>query len=210
MKVDLKRELRALYLPPSLDFVEVDIPEMGYLAIDGHGDPNVSSGYADAVAALYACAYAIKFGFRARTGDDFVVPPLEGLWSSADPADFVTRRKANWEWTMLIAMPAVVALEDIETGIAKAGHGKPELPVSQVRPWTWTEGRCLQILHLGSYDDEAATLARLHDQVMPSRGLTFNGRHHEIYLSDPRRVPPERLKTVLRQPVRAADASGAV
>lgn len=201
---DVKRDLRAFYQPPSRDFVEVVVPELSYLAIDGSGDPNASSAYADAVGALYASAYAIKFGYRGRTGNDFVVPPLEGLWWAADPADFVARRKANWQWTMLIALPAAVSAEDAAAGLATAGSRKPELPVDRVRRWTWTEGRCLQILHLGSYFDEAPTLARLHEVVMPDRGLTFNGHHHEIYLSDPRRVAPEKLKTVLRQPVRPA------
>lgn len=205
-KVDLKKQLRHLYSAGSNEFVEVDVPPMRYLAIDGTGDPNTASRYADAVAALYSTAYATKFALRARSGDDFVVGPLEGLWSSADPASFTAGRKGEWDWTMLIPLPSTVTTADVDAGQAKASAAKPELPVGDVRLLELTEGRCLQILHVGSYDDEAPTLARLHDEVMPTRGVTWNGPHHEIYLSDPRRVAAERLKTILRQPVRAISA----
>lgn len=203
MAIDLKKDFPALYRPPSDDFAEVVVPPMIYLAIDGHGDPNTSADYAAAVAALYATAYTIKFAVRRRGGADVVVGPLEGLWSSPDPASFVARDKGAWDWTMLIALPEHVSSEDVAAGLSAAGVKKPDLPIERVRRLVLDEGRCLQIMHVGSYDDEGPTLARLHDEVMPARGLTWNGRHHEIYLSDPRRVPPERLKTVLRQPVRA-------
>ena len=154
------------------------------------------------MAPRYASAYATKFAFRDRTGDDFVVSPLEGLWSSEDPATFTERRKGEWDWTMLIAFPETVDREDLAQGLARAAHKKPELPVSDVRVLKLTEGRSLQIMHVGSYDDEGPTLARLHHGVMPAQGFTFNGPHHEIYLGDPRRAAPETLRTVLRQPVR--------
>lgn len=201
-KIDLKRDRRDLYRPGTREFVEIEVPPMRYLAVDGHGDPNTSGQYAEAVAALYAAGYATKFALRGRTGQDFVVGPLEGLWSSADPADFVARRKGQWDWTMLIALPDAVGDEDAAAGLATAAAKNPELPVDRVTVRALTEGRCLQIMHVGSYDDEGPVLARLHDEVMPERGLTFNGPHHEIYLGDPRRMAPERLRTVLRQPVR--------
>ncbi len=204
MKVDLKKERKDLYQPGSKEFTEVDVPPMTYLAIDGHGDPNTSPDYAAAVQALYASAYAIKFAVKARGGGDFVVGPLEGLWSSADPSAFTERRKREWDWTMMIPLPDPVTGDDIATGLANAAERKPDLPIASVRALELDEGRSLQILHVGSYDAEAATLARLHDEVMPARGLTWNGRHHEIYLSDPRKVAPEKLKTVLRQPVKPA------
>lgn len=202
MTIDLKKDLEGLYQPPSGDFTEVIVPPMTYLAIDGHGDPNTSADYAAAVAALYASAYPIKFAVRGRGGEDFVIGPLEGLWSSPDPASFVARDKGAWDWTMLIALPGHVGAADVTAALTAAATKKPTLPIERVRTLVLDEGRCLQIMHLGSYDDEAPVLARLHEEVMPTRGLTWNGRHHEIYLSDPRRVPPERLKTVLRQPVR--------
>lgn len=201
MKYDIKTARKDLYAPPSDDFVRVEVPLMPYLAMDGHGDPNTSPEYADAVAALFSVAYATKFATKARAGFDFVVGPLEGLWSSSDPAAFTRRDKASWDWTMLIPLPAEVTDADVAAGLAKAAKSKPGLPIDRVRRFDLDEGVCLQIMHVGSYDAETPTLARLHHEVMPARGLAFNGRHHEIYLSDPQRTAPEKLRTVLRQPV---------
>lgn len=202
MRIDLKKDRKHLYAPPSNDFVEVDVPRALYLAADGHGDPNTSPDYTAAVEALYVAGYAVRAAFKARTGDDFVVGPLEGLWTSADPASFTARDKASWNWTMLIPLPDAVTATDVAEGLASAAKKKPDTAVDRVRLLELTEGRSLQILHVGSYDAETPTLARLHSELMPARGLTFNGPHHEIYLSDPRRVAPDKLKTVLRQPVR--------
>ncbi len=202
MRIDLKKDHPELYRPGTAEFTEVDVPARTYLATDGHGNPNTSPAYAAAVGALYAAAYAIRAGVKKRTGDDFVVGPLEGLWSSTDPSSFVDRRKDEWDWTMLIPLPDLATAADIADGLAAAATRKPDLPLSAVRPVVLAEGRSLQILHVGSYDAEAGTLARLHREVLPARGLTFNGPHHEIYLGDPRRVAPDKLRTVLRQPVR--------
>lgn len=202
MKIDLKKDRKDLYQPGSKDFVEIVVPAMTYLSIDGQGDPNTSPAYAAAVEALYSGAYAIKFALKKRTGEDFVVGPLEGLWSSDDPASFTERAKAQWRWSMMIPLPSPVSEEDVRQGLATAAAKKPALPLADVTAVDVEEGRCLQIMHVGSYDDEAATLARLHSEVMPANGLTFNGHHHEIYLSDPRKVAPDKLRTVLRQPVR--------
>lgn len=201
MKIDLKKDRRDLYQPSSAEFVEIDVPPMTYLAIDGRGDPNTEQRYVDAVQALYSAAYTLKFAAKAR-GLDFVVGPLEGLWRADDPAAFTQRRKGEWAWTMLIAVPDQVDAAEIDGALAAAAAKKPELPIGEVRAEVIVEGRSLQIMHVGSYDDEGPTLSRLHEQVMPALGVTFNGPHHEIYLGDPRRVAPERLKTVLRQPVR--------
>ena len=202
MRIDLKKDRKDLYQPGTKDFTEVDVPEMLYLAIDGHGDPNTSAAYATAIQALYAGAYAIRAALGARTGDDFVVGPLEGLWTSPDNSVFAARDKDAWDWTMMIPLPDAVSSQDVADGLERGARKKPGLPISTLRALPLVEGRSLQILHVGTYDDEAATLARLHDEVMPERGLPFNGPHHEIYLSDPRRVAPERMRTVLRQPVR--------
>ncbi|WP_243226336.1 GyrI-like domain-containing protein [Microbacterium sp. CIAB417] len=202
MRYDLKRDLGALYKPRSGRFVRVDVPEMRYLAIDGHGDPNTEPAYRAAVEALYVSGYQVRSAFKRRTGSDFVVGPLEGLWSSEDPATFVQGRKSDWDWTMLIPLPAPVSTEDVAEGLAAASAKKPDLPL--VTHLTMTEGLCLQTLHIGSYDDEAPVLAHLHDELMPELGFTWNGRHHEIYLGDPRRTAPEKLRTILRQPVAPA------
>ncbi|MFS0868299.1 GyrI-like domain-containing protein [Microbacterium sp. 179-B 1A2 NHS] len=202
MTIDVRKRFRELYAAPTDRFVEMEVPERTYLAIDGSGDPNTAPGYARAVEALYTSAYAVRAALKKRSGDAFAVGPLEGLWSSEDPADFVTGTKAKWDWTMLVPLPAEVSGTDAEIGLDTATAKKPDLPAARLL--TLTEGPCLQILHVGSYDDEAPTLARLHAEVMPERRLTWNGPHHEIYLSDPRRTPPEDLKTILRQPVRAS------
>ena len=150
---------------------------------------------------MYTVAYAVKSAFRTRTGDDFVVGPLEGLWSADDHTVFSARAKHAWHWTMLIALPDDVSDDDVAAGLATASRTKPHLPVAQVYRLTLPEGRCLQIMHVGSYDAETPTLERLHREVMPAGGWRFNGRHHEIYLSDPRRVAPDKSRTILRQPV---------
>lgn len=204
MTLDLKKDRPDLYRPGTADFIEVDVPAMTYLAVDGHGDPNTSEAYAAAVASLFACGYAIRGAFKRRTGEAFVVGPLEGLWTASDPATFVTREKCAWDWTMLIPLPDAASPADVEAGLADAARRKPELPIASVEARELREGRSLQIMHVGSYDDEGPVLARLHDDVMPRLGLTFNGPHHEIYLGDPRRTAPEKLRTVLRQPVRDA------
>lgn len=167
--------------------------------VDGHGDPNKVIEYRRAVESLYAAAYAIKFACKAK-GEDFVVPPLEGLWSAPNPESFTARRKDEWDWTMMIMMPDQVDGETFLAAKAKA-HGKLGVLPESLRLETLDEGLCLQALHVGSYDDEGPLLASLHRDVMPSGGYEFAGHHHEVYLSDPRKTAPEKLKTVIRQPV---------
>lgn len=195
---DIKVALKHLYAPKATDFVEVDVPPQPYLMVDGHGDPNTSSSYAEAIEALYATSYGCRFIAKDTLGRVHTVGPLEALWWAENPADFVARNKANWSWTAMIAQPEWITQQMVDAAIAK----KPAAASGRVRLDQLVEGRSVQILHVGSYDDEAPTLARLHDDYMPSNGLTFNGHHHEIYLSDARRVQPAKLRTVLRQPVR--------
>ena len=200
-KYDLKRAHRELYAPPA-EFTLVDVPPMRYLAIDGHGDPNTAPAYAEAIEALFGVAYTVKFRSKRELGRDFVVAPLEALWRADDPAAFVTREKRAWSWTALIAQPEWID-EELVAGAVDAVRAKGDRPaLDRLRLVELHEGACVQILHVGSYDDEAPTLARLHDVWMPQHGLTFNGDHHEIYLSDARRTAPAKLRTVLRQPVR--------
>jgi hypothetical protein len=199
-KLDLKKERKALFTAPRDRFVPVDVPPIVYLMADGHGDPNASPDYRQAVESLYATAYAIKFACKAQ-GRDFVVPPLEGLWSAADPESFTARRKEEWDWTMMIMVPDFVGDEDFRAAktrsAAKLGRLAATLRLERLH-----EGMCLQALHVGSYDEEGPLLATLHDVIMPENGYAFAGPHHEIYLGDPRKTPKEKLKTLLRQPVR--------
>jgi len=201
-KIDFKRTLKALYAPSRKAFSIVDVPPMQFLMIDGHGDPNTAPAYQEAVAALYAVAYKCKFASKRQLERDYVVPPLEGLWWAGDMDAFVSRDKSAWDWTMMIMQPEWVRGAMVDD--ARAQVGKEQPATAKLRFETYREGLSVQILHVGSYDDEAPTIARMHNEFMPAHGLIPAGKHHEIYLSDPRRVAPERLKTVLRQPVRKA------
>ena len=170
--------------------------------VDGMGNPNTAQRYADAVEALYSVAYPLKFASKQELGRDYVVPPLEGLWWADDSSAFTRRSKEQWRWTMMIMQLVWITKEMVAIAIG-ASAGKKMLPtLPSLRFDRIHEGLCLQILHIGSYEAEAPTLARLHEEVMPARGYTFNGPHHEIYLGDPRKTAPENLRTILRQPVK--------
>lgn len=201
-KYDVKKAHKKLYAPTARDFTVVDVPEFRYVAVDGRGDPNTSAAYANAVEALYGVGYTLKFASKNGLGRDFVVGPLEGLWRAADPSVFAARRKETWEWTMMISLPAWITDEMVHTAIDTVAKKKDLPALGEVRPHTLVEGTCVQILHIGSYDDETPTLDRLHNHYLPDHNLTFNGDHHEIYLSDARRTPPAKLRTILRQPVK--------
>ncbi len=201
-KVDLKRDQRALYAPPTGRYVEVHVPLMRYLAVDGSGRPG-SRQYQQAVEALFAAAYAAKFLSKADLDRDYVVMPLEGLWWADDWSIFRTREKDRWSWRMLIRQPDW--LDDrILTAAVEQARTKGRDPDGLLRVVDLDEGRCLQTLHIGSYDDEGPILTYLHDEYLPGHGLRPVGLHHEIYLSDARRVAPGRLRTILRQPVAGA------
>ncbi|MFF5361902.1 GyrI-like domain-containing protein [Streptomyces scabiei] len=200
-KYDVKRALKACYAPKNTDWELVDVPELRYLAVDGHGDPNTAAAYRHAVEALYAVAYTVKFTSKRELGEDFVVGPLEGLWWADDMDAFLARRKDDWRWRMLINVPGWITDPMIEEARAAALARKDRPALGDVRPETLREGTSAQVLHIGSYDDETPVLTRLHRDYLPAHGLREAGLHHEIYLSDPRRTDPARLRTVLRQPV---------
>jgi hypothetical protein len=199
-EVDLEVERKDLDAPPRGRFVEVLVPEMTFLAVDGHGDPNTSEDYRHAVEVLFTVSYAVKSVSRRELGRDHVVLPLEGLWSATDWTAFERRAMQDWSWTMLVRQPDWVAPALLDQA---RGSVRPErLPaLARLRVLTLVEGRCVQTLHVGSYDDEGPVLRALHREHLPSHGLVPTGPHHEIYLSDPRRTAPGKLKTVLRQPV---------
>ena len=202
-KVDFKKELKHLYRPSAKAFTVVDVPPMQYLMVDGHGDPNTAQAYQEAVEALYAVAYKLKFMSKRQLEKDYVVPPLEGLWWAEDMETFtVGRDKSAWDWTMMIMQPDWITPQMFDEAVQQVqkAKGLPALP--RLRLETYHEGLAVQILHLGSYDDEGPTLQRMHDEFIPQGGYQMAGKHHEIYLSDPRKVAPEKLRTVLRQPVR--------
>ena len=202
-KIDFKKTLDT-YRARSGEFRIVDVPPLQYLMIDGHGDPNSSAEYTDAVEALYPLAYKLKFASK-ELGRDFTVMPLEGLWWADDPVAFTSARdKSTWEWTLMIMQPDWVTGELFEAAGAKVGAKDAPRSLGAVRLESLDEGRCVQTLHLGPFDDEGPTLEKLHDEVIPSRGLRMSGKHHEIYLSDLRRTVPSKLRKILRQPIEAA------
>ena len=201
-KVDFKKELKDLYKPPK-KFVLVDVPEMQFLMVTGHGDPNTAQEYKDAIQALYPVAYALKFMSKKKLEKDYVVPPLEGLWWAENMDSFSEARdKSQWDWTMMIMTPDWITREMFEEALESTRKKKSPASLDKVRLERYHEGLSVQILHVGSYEAETPTLLKLHNEYLPENGLAENGKHHEIYLSDPNRVPLDKLKIVLRQPVR--------
>lgn len=209
MALDPKKTLDA-YQAKHGEFRILDVPSMQYLMVDGAGDPNTAQAYQDAVSALFPIAYALKFASREQLGIDTVVMPLEGQWHAPDMESFTSRRdKSAWRWTLLIMVPDHVtpemfdhAVDTVEAKLAKKKQPAPAL--RSVRLETLDEGLSVQTLHVGSYDDEAPVLDELHHRFIPENGLSMTGLHHEIYLSDVRRVEPAKLRTILRQPVERA------
>lgn len=202
-KLDLKSSLPG-YQARAGVFDIIDLPPLTYLMIDGHGDPNTGGPFAEAVTALFSVGYKLKFTSKNELGRDYVVMPLEGLWTSPDPSSFTTALdKAAWDWTLLMLVPDWID-DDLFSSACAAAHAKGGSAVSRLRLQPLAEGRCVQTLHRGPFDDEAETLRRLHTQFIPEHGLTMTGAHHEIYLSDFTRTVPARLRTILRQPVTSA------
>ena len=200
-KIDLTKVLKPLYQPSAKEPVIVTVPAIKFLMLDGSGDPNTSPLYADTVQSLYQFAYTLKFAVKKSDGTDFAVMPLEGLWWSENMADFVTREKSAWSWRMMIAQPGLVTPEWVETARKQALAKKDAAGrVAEVRMETYDEGQCVQLMHLGPYDAEAPNIQRMHAYAL-QQGYRLAGLHHEIYLSDPRRAAPEKMRTVLRQPI---------
>ncbi len=206
-KTDFKKTVDA-YKAPRGRFRIVDVPDMQYLMVDGHGDPNTSPAFTLAIEALYPVAYKLKFASKRELDRDYVVPPLEGLWWAQDMDAFtVARDKSQWDWTLMIMVPNWIDRARFTTAVEQAGATDPPARLDDVRLVTLSERRCVQTLHVGSFDDEADVLTRMHHEFIPDNGLSMDGTHHEIYLSDFRRVEPDRRRTILRQPVTHAAAS---
>ncbi len=203
-KVDFKREYKELYTAPR-EPVLVDVPELAFLMIDGHGDPNTAAEYSQAIEALFTVAYTLKFAIkRAGDGFDYGVMPLEGLWWASDMSSFATVEKSDWEWTAMIMQPDEVTDELVQRALGEAVAKRPLPAAAKLRLERFHEGPSAQVMHVGPYAAEGPTIERLH-AFIAERGLALRGKHHEIYLGDPRRSAPEKLKTVIRQPV--SDAS---
>lgn len=200
-KVDLRKELRHLYKPSAREVVLIDVPEMNFLMVDGAGGPNNSQHFQEAVQALYGVSYTLKFMIRKEKAVDYPVMALEGLWWTGDTVEFRLENKDAWKWRLMIMQPEWVTGGLAAEAVEQVGK-KKELPaLSRVRFAALHEGLSAQILYIGPYAEEGPTIARIHDYIR-GNGYELAGKHHEIYLGDPRRTAPERLKTVLRQPVR--------
>lgn len=199
-KLDFRKQQPALFSAPTDEFVLIKVPRLRFIKVDGQGDPNAAPAYARALEWLYSVSFGTKFAAKAD-GNDYVVPPLQGLWWADSPKAFTSGQRDKWQWTMMIMVPDFVTDAHYQAGVAKATKKLGEPPDS-LRLEESDEGLAVQILHLGSYADEAPTIKRLHEEFLPANGLVENGPHHEIYLSDPRRVEAAKLKTILRQPVK--------
>lgn len=198
-RLDLKKVLKALYSAPS-DPLVVDIPPMNYLMIDGLGDPSTSPAYAAAIEALYGVAYTLKFTIkRSPAAIDYAVMPLEGLWWADDMQAFTKGDRAKWHWTAMILQPEFVTSAQVEVARAAVLLKHPSPALDLLRFERFAEGRAAQLLHIGPYNAEGENIARLH-AFIGAQGAQLSGKHHEIYLSDPRRTAPEKLKTIIRQP----------
>jgi hypothetical protein len=200
-KIDFKQELKQLYQPSAKEVVEVNVPPMNFLMIDGEGDPNTSLAYADAVEALYAASYAIKFMVKkGPAAIDYGVMPLEGLWWADDMSTFTGNDKSNWKWTMMIMQPSPVTPEISKAAIAEVKEKKKLAAISGLRLEAFSEGTCAQILHIGPFSEEGSTIEKVH-RFIAANGQRV-GKHHEIYLSDIRKADPAKWKTIIRQPMR--------
>jgi hypothetical protein len=201
-KIDYKKELKRFYAAKVDKPVAVRIPRMNFIAIDGMGDPNTSQAYSDAIQTLYSVAYMIKFTSKDMQGNDFKVMPLEGLWWSEDMADFSPRDKSNWLWRAMIMQPNVVSEDIYNRAIQQVKEKKAAKSLDKLRFISYDEGRAAQVLYVGPYSDEGPTIRNLHGFIKERGGLLegVNKHHHEIYLSDPRRIDPAKLKTIIRQP----------
>ncbi|MFW9803745.1 MAG: GyrI-like domain-containing protein [Candidatus Thorarchaeota archaeon] len=199
-KVDHKKVLKEFYSPSSRKPSEVDVPEMNFLMIDGKGDPNTAQEYKDAIEALYAASHTLKFKLKKAKVLDFTVMPLEGLWWVEGEEGFKIDSKEGWCWTALIMQPEQVSRTDVIEAIAEVKEKKDPIALQKLRFESFREGYSVQIMHIGPWSEEKPTIDRLHAYA-EEQGFKLRGKHHEIYLSDPRRTAPEKLKTVIRQPV---------
>ena len=206
-KIDFKKELKQLYNPSAKEAAIVDVPPMNYLMVDGTGDPNTAQEYQEAIEALYAIAYALKFAIKKERAIDYGVMPLEGLWWTDDMARFSMENKDIWKWTAMIMQPEYVTTELVEPALEQVAKKKKLPALSKMRFESLHEGLSAQIMHIGPFSAEGPTVEKLHSFIKEN-GYEFDGlieKHHEIYLSDVRRVAPEKMKTVLRQPMKRKD-----
>jgi hypothetical protein len=200
-KLDLKKTLKPYYNAKSTPTF-IDVPAMNFLMVDGKGNPNTAPEYADAVQTLYSVAYTLKFKVKKEMAIDYPVMALEGLWWTEDMNLFSADKKDDWLWTMMISTPDFITIELLEAAKTEAGRKKSLAALPRLRLECFAEGLSAQLMHIGPYSAEAPNIQRLHDFIHEN-GYSFGGKaqkHHEIYLSEPRKSAPEKMKTIIRQP----------
>ena len=204
-KQDLKKEYKNLYFPSTKEFIFVEVPDFNFLMIDGKGDPNTAQEYQEAVEALYNVSYTVKFMVKKqKPSQDYVVMPLESLWWADDMNDFIKGNKDAWKWTTMIVQPTQVTKALMKEAIEVVEKKKNPAALSKLRFESFHEALSAQIMYIGPYSDEGPTIEKLHN-FFRENGYEFDSlieKHHEIYLSDPRRTSEDKLKTVIRQPVK--------
>jgi hypothetical protein len=200
-KIDFKKRLKELYSAPAKAPVIVTVPRMNFIMIDGSGDPNTSAEFAQAVEALFATAYSLKFMIKkGPPAVDYGVLPLEGIWWAEDLNAFTEGNRESWKWTLMIMQPEYVTPELFEQALQQVEKKKDLPALARTRFEAFEEGLSAQILHVGPFSEEGPTIERLH-RFIQDNGYVLRGRHREIYLSDIRRAAPEKLKTIIRQPI---------
>ncbi|WP_231443486.1 GyrI-like domain-containing protein [Brevibacterium zhoupengii] len=205
-KIDYKKTLRS-YRAKHGVFDTLAIPPLQYLMVDGHGDPNSSPDFTSAIETLYPLAYALKFFSKNELGRDYVVPPLEGLWWAEDMSTFTSARdKSQWDFTLMLLVPDWLDQSHLDHVSTLSAQRKTLPRLGDLRMTTLHEGTIVQTLHIGPFDTEGPVLEHMHTDVIPTSGFEMTGRHHEIYLSDLRRTAPDKLRTILRQPVQGTVA----
>lgn len=200
-KIDLKKQWKPLYEGKKDIIVAVDVPSLTYLMVDGEGNPNTAQSFSEAIEALYSLSYTLKFSLKkSPRAIDYGVMPLEGLWWADDPRSFHMADKSSWKWTAMIVQPQFITRAEVDAAFDEVRRKKNPAALDRVRFETLTEGPSAQVYYVGPFADEGPTIQRMHDFIHAS-GKELRGKHHEIYLSDPRRTAPEKLKTILRQPM---------
>lgn len=200
-KIDYKKQLKELYNPSAKQVEIVEAPAMNFLMVDGEGNPNTAKSFSEAIEALYPLAYTLKFMVKkGASGIDYGVMPLQALWWADDPSAFTTGDKDAWKWTVMIMQPACITSQLVAQATAEVTRKKKPVALPLVRFASFAEGKAAQILHIGPYSAEGPTIEKVH-QFIADHGSQRIGKHHEIYLSDMRRTAPEKLKTIIRQPM---------
>lgn len=199
-KIDYKKKLKELYNPSAKEVTAVDVPKMKFLMIDGEGDPGKAKSYQEAIEALFSLSYALKFKIKKSRGVDYGVMPLEGLWWANDMDDFTNDNRDNWKWTAMIMQPEFVMKEMVKETIEEVAKKKNLPALALVRFEDYDEGLAAQVMHIGPFSEEGPNIQRIHKYI-EENGHKLRGKHHEIYLSDYRKTAPEKLRTVIRQPM---------